>query len=82
MPMFNGQGPRGFGPGRGLGPCGLGFGFGPAGAGRRGLGQRWFGRCWPFGFGPAEVDKKDLEAYQADLKAELESVEEALKEEK
>ncbi len=69
MPWFDRTGPRGFGPmtGRGLGPCGRGFGFG------RGLGLgRFFGR------GYQEPTKQDLEDYKKTLEEELKAVEEEL----
>lgn len=47
MPMFDGAGPRGQGPmtGRGLGPCGRGYG--------RGFGRGFgYGRGRGYGYGP------------------------------
>lgn len=73
MPRFDGSGPMGQGPmtGRGLGSCNAGFSRG--------------GRCRGFGwrrfFSPQE-EKKDLESYREELKAELEVVEKELEESK
>lgn len=79
MPRFDGTGPRGMGPmtGRGLGPCGGGYG--------RGLGRR----CWGLGgFGPmsqwsyrqptAEEKKVIVKDDIVALKEELKAAEERL----
>ncbi len=93
MPGFDGTGPFGQGPltGRGLGPCGRGFGW------RRGFGRRF--RWWPRFFGPAfwqfapasgavpkdereylEEERRYLEEELETLKQELAEINKRLKE--
>jgi hypothetical protein len=68
MPKFDGTGPRSEGPltGRGMGPCGSGFGGGYG----RGSGFRKF-------FSKKEMSI-DLESYRDEIKAELNAVEEEI----
>jgi hypothetical protein len=91
MPNFDGTGPRGEGPGTGLGqgPCVYGSGFGRRrfGAGR-GYGR--FGRGRGFGRGAGicpffnsqpidENDAKSLSTYAQELQDELKEVQSLLK---
>ncbi len=78
MPNFDGTGPQGAGPktGRGLGPCGLGLGWGKRFGAGRGLG-RCFG-CWR---NPQSKEDK-LEALSDYKKALEEELEDVVKEEK
>jgi len=76
MPAQDGTGPQGQGPltGRGLGPCGRGFGF------RRGFG-RGFGWRWNTTANLTKTqEKKVLEAELAELEAEKTDIEKQLKE--
>jgi len=80
MPGFDRTGPRGRGPltGRGLGPCGQGFGRGLGAGFGRGMG-RGFGRGLgyeQYNVGPyAEPAELDKDSQKAILKAELASIE-------
>ena len=67
MPTRDGTGPIGFWPatGRGLGPCGRGFGW-----------KNW-GKVLDCKTGPAELSKEERVKI---LKAEKDSIEQALKE--
>jgi len=74
MPIRDGTGPWGQGPGTGwgLGPCGMGF--------RRGFG-RGFGRFWRFGSQVSPKDEKQmLEGEVKILEEDLKSVKERLSE--
>jgi len=74
MPGFDGQGPRGRGPARGLGPCGIGF--------RRGSG-RGFGMGFRYAE-PVELSKTDqkkiLEEHLKVLEEEKQEIEKRIKE--
>ncbi len=77
MPLFDRTGPEGIGPqtGRGMGPCGDGYGYGRRGFG---FGRRGYGRGRGFRFwstAPSKEDiKQDLDRYQKDLEEELEVI--------
>ena len=87
MPNYDGTGPRGAGPGTGMGqgPCGYGRQSGRRiFGGRRGFGRgrgfgRFFGSC-PF-YDDQIVDEKDkqsLSAYAKELQEELKEVQSLL----
>ena len=85
MPGFDGTGPMSAGPmtGRGMGPCGGGYGR-YTGYGRRGYNRGGgFGRMWgPFWRQTTEVSDKDklgyLQSEAKVLKEELKAVEDEL----
>lgn len=82
MPGFDGRGPMGQGSmsGRGMGPCGRGFGRG-FGRGMQG-GRGWFCR-FPFAEPVAlskDEQKKILEAEKEELEFELKRIKEKLDE--
>lgn len=83
MPGFDGTGPNGTGPiGRGMGPCGGGFGRG-RGFGR-GMGMR-ARQCMQPGFmqyGPRQETVQDLEGEADYLRSELKMLEQEIKERK
>jgi hypothetical protein len=72
MPGQDGTGPLGYGPrtGRGLGPCGLGLGFGRRMRANRGLG-RYCRLPYPQ---TKEEEMKVLKEYRQALEEELEDV--------
>ena len=74
MPWRDGTGPEGKGPltGRGLGPCGRGFG--------RGMGFRRFGYWSDYRRPTKEEEIEMLKADQEDLKAALADIEKRLAE--
>ncbi|MEA2057026.1 MAG: DUF5320 family protein [Patescibacteria group bacterium] len=80
MPLRDGTGPQGQGPGtgRGMGPCVQGRGFRGRGFGRG------FGRGQGIGFGrmfwTRQDWREDLTAYKQDLERELEAVNQELNE--
>jgi len=92
MPKFDGTGPTGRGPmtGRGMGPCGAGYGY-ERGYGMgfgRGGGYGGFCGCPMCGYGISsrnwmtkEERKQMLEEEAKDLEAELKGVKEAINEE-
>jgi len=75
MPQQDGTGPMGQGPltGRGLGPCGRGFGF-----------RQGFGRGFGWGFQPVQFseadEKKILQKELEEIKVEKQDIEKRLKE--
>lgn len=76
MPRQNGTGPLGYGAGtgRGLGPCGVGMGYGGRRGTGRGMGWR---RFWGYYPGPAlsEKDEAGMLAEEASaLEEELKNV--------
>lgn len=84
MPGFDGTGPMGRGPltGRGLGPCGRGFGRGFRGGFGRGFGRR-------FGYGARyygepvitkEQEKEILESEMKILQEDIEAIKKRIKE--
>jgi hypothetical protein len=66
MPRFDGMGPRGMGPmtGRGMGPCGGGYGYGRGGC------------CPCCGWFSRKLTEKDKKEY---LESEVEALKEELK---
>ena len=81
MPGFDGTGPRGMGPmtGRGMGPCG--GGYGPGLGWGRGYGRAMCGWGYrQYRAMPKAERKEILEQELEDLKGELEMVEAELKE--
>ncbi|MFZ5392415.1 MAG: DUF5320 family protein [Patescibacteria group bacterium] len=74
MPNFNGMGPNNQGPmtGRGMGPCGGGYGMGRRGG--RGLGR---GRCCDYS--SAMPYQPTKEEYKKMLQTEIEDLQQELK---
>ncbi len=72
MPGFNGRGPRGFGPGRGLGPCGQGLRRGRGNFGNRSgfLGNQTDNNQQNFINTDKQAQKRILEAEMQELEAE------------
>ena len=75
MPGFDGTGPQGMGPrtGRGMGPCGGGYGYG--GGFGRGFGRRGGGFGWRR-FASPKNELQDLEAEEKILEEELAAIRE------